>query len=91
MRNGYFCFLDVFEGLNPAVLAHGEDQPVPGRKYADGAERDFFLVKAHSEISHSRQSHGVAETEVIFLLVHQESGTGAAQLRLAPAHGDVQL
>ncbi len=82
---------DLSEGLNAAVLAHSEDQPVPGWKHADGAERDFFLVKADSEISHSRQSYRIAETEVIFLLVHQDCRPRAAELRIPPAHGDVQL
>ena len=82
---------DVFEGLNPAVLAHGEDQPIPGWKYTDGAERDFFLVKSDSQISHSRQSYRIAETEVIFLPVHQGCRARAAELRIPPAHGDVQL
>ena len=64
--------LDVVERVDAGIFAHGEDQTIPGRKYADGAQRNFFLIKAAAEISHRRKTGRVAKAEVAFLFADEE-------------------
>ena len=49
-----FLLLDILDGLNAGIFAHGKNQPIPGWEYADGAERNFFLIKAAAQVGHAR-------------------------------------
>src|SRR4029078_6169158 len=43
---------EIFQRPDPSFSAHGENQSVPGRKYADGPKRNFLLIKAQTQVSH---------------------------------------
>src|SRR6478672_141968 len=84
-------FDHVFEGLDASFFAHCKNQSIPGRKYADGAQRNFVFIKAAAQVSHRRKPDGIAKTEVILLTSDKDGWAGAAELRIAPAHRDVEL
>src|ERR1044071_3880916 len=86
-----FLLDHVLQGLDAGFFAHGENQSVPGWKYADGPERNFLFIKTASQISHRRKADGIAEAEVIFFSTYEQRRAGAAELRIAPAHGDMEL
>ena len=86
-----FLFFDVFEGFDADVFAHGENQPIPGGKYADSAQRKFFLIEAATKIGHGRQADRIAEAEVAFLFVDEYRRAGTAELGVTPAHANVEF
>ena len=78
-----------FEQL-PAASEHHAAR-LQAHEHADGAQRNLFPVKAASEVSHCREPDGVTEAKIILFFTDQYCRTGAAELRVAPAHGDVEL
>lgn len=49
---GILPILDIFEGFDAAIFAHCENQPVPGGKDTDGAQRDLLFIKTAAEVRH---------------------------------------
>src|ERR1043166_5344936 len=77
---GVFLVFDIRDGVNPGFFAHGENEPIPGRKHADSSQRNSLLVKPTTQIGHSAKAHRITKTKIKLLAAHEKRGPGSSEL-----------
>src|ERR1043166_9634195 len=77
---GVLPVFDICDGVNPGFFAHGENEPIPGRKHADSSQRNSPFVKPTTQIGHSAEAHRITETKIKLLAADKKRGPGSSEL-----------